>query len=425
MYLELFLISLSVLIGIYFFNRYKFQLKQLFNIKKEMGDVKDKYINSVAAVDNLINMLIELHNFGLKPSPSHNKQALSKMIVDYAVKILKTNIGSLMLVDETTNELVIVAARGLAKDVMETTRLKIGEGIAGLVARDGKEIFVENIETDPRFFKAENVKYPSKSFISVPLKVRNKVIGVLNVNREKEGEKFGERDLRLLQLLAGQAAITIENIELYQNLQRLYLETMQTLAKAIDAKDAYTREHADRAGHYAKLVAEELHLPKSMVKHIEYAAMMHDVGKIGIKEEILLKASKLTNAERDEIRKHPLIGEKIIAPIEFLAPIAPLILYHHEWFDGTGYGEGLLGEEIPIGARIVAVIDAFDAMTSDRPYRKSLSYDVAIDELKKGSGTQFDPKIVNAFLKVLESEKNKNGEKKADKNQDSAVSKSV
>ena len=130
MYLELFLISLSVLIAIYFFNRYKFQLKQLFNIKKERDDAKEKYLNSVAAVDNLINMLIELHNFGLKYSPSHNKQTLSKMIVDYAVKVLKTNIGSLMLIDETTNELVIVAARGLSKDVMETTRLKIGEGIA-------------------------------------------------------------------------------------------------------------------------------------------------------------------------------------------------------------------------------------------------------------------------------------------------------
>ncbi|MFH0947607.1 MAG: HD domain-containing phosphohydrolase [Elusimicrobiota bacterium] len=413
MYLEIFSISLTVLavsVGIYFFSRYKFHVHQLLNVRKEMDDVKLGYINSIVSVDNLINILIELHSFGLKcpMSPSHNRQNFYKMIVDYMVKILKTSIGSLMLIDEPTNELVIVAARGLAKDIVETTRLKIGEGIAGLVVRNGNPIFVEDIETDPRFFKAENVRYPAKSFISVPLKIKDKVVGVLNVNREKEGEKFIERDLRLLQLFAGQVAITIENIELYQNLQQLYFETMQTLARAIDAKDAYTKEHADRAGYYAKLVSEELHLPKSMVKYIEYAAMMHDIGKIGIKEEILLKTSKLTNEEMVEIRKHPTIGEKIIAPIEFLAPIAPLILYHHEWFNGMGYSEGLVGEEIPIGARIVAVIDSYDAMTSNRPYRKALHMDVAIEELKKGSGTQFDPKIVNVFLRVLEKEKNKN-----------------
>ncbi|HAM38526.1 MAG TPA: HD-GYP domain-containing protein [Elusimicrobia bacterium] len=399
------LLLISIAISIYLYNRYINQSYQLSGTRKEINDTKLKYLNSITSVDSLINMLIDLQEFGLKYSPNHNKQTLSKMIVDYSCKILKTNVSSLMLIDETSNELIIAAAKGLSNEIMDRTRLKIGEGIAGLVARNGKHVFVEDIEKDPRFFKAENLRYPAKSFISVPLKVRNKVIGVLNVNKEKEGEKFTERDLRLLQLLAGQAAITVENIELYQNLQRLYLETMQTLAKAIDAKDAYTREHADRSGSYAKLVAEELHLPKSMIKHIEYAAMMHDIGKIGIKEEILLKPTKLTEAEREEIKKHPLIGEKIIAPIEFLAPIAPLILYHHEWFDGTGYAEGLVGEEIPIGARIVAVIDAYDAMTSDRPYRKALPKGVAVKELKKGAGTQFDPKIVDAFLRVLEQNK--------------------
>lgn len=401
------IIIVLTVIGIYIFNRYTTQLNQLFAIKSEMEDVKSKYVHSAAAVDNLVDMLIDINDFGSKYSPSRNKKALSKMIVEYAVKILKTNTGSLMLIDETSNELVITASRGLSNEIISSTRLKIGEGIAGLVARDGNAIFVEDIDKDPRFFKAENIRYSSKSFISVPLKIKNKVIGVLNVNKEKQDEKFNEKDLRLLQLLAVQAAITIENIELYQNLQRFYLETMRTLAKAIDAKDAYTREHAERAGHYAKQVALELHLPQTMVKNIEYAAMMHDIGKIGIKEEILLKQSKLTDAEMQEIKRHPVIGEKIMAPIEFFAPIAPLILYHHEWFDGTGYGEGLVGEEIPIGARIVAVIDSYDAMTSDRPYRKALPQATAIDELKKGIGTQFDPKIVNIFLKVLERERNK------------------
>ncbi|MDD5686349.1 MAG: GAF domain-containing protein [Elusimicrobia bacterium] len=409
MYIYLFLIFALVFISIYLYFRYKSQSFHLSSLKKELDEVKVKYTNSVSSANNLVNMLFDLRDFGLEFSASHSKQILSKMIIDYAIKMLKTTIGSLMLIDETANELVIVAARGIPKDIMETTHLKIGEGIAGLVARDGDPILVEDVKTDPRFFKAENVRYPSRSFISVPLKIKNKVIGVLNVNREKEGEKFNENDLRLLQLLAGQAATTIENIELYQSLQRLYFETMQTLAKAIDAKDSYTREHVDRSGYFAKLVAKEIHLPESMIKHIEYAAMMHDIGKIGVKEEILLKTSKLTDSEREEIKKHPLIGERIIAPIEFLAPIAPLILYHHEWFNGSGYAEGLVGEEIPIGARIVAVIDAYDAMTSDRPYRKALPQEIAIAELKKGAGSQFDPKIVSAFLRIIEKENKKKG----------------
>ena len=141
-----------------------------------------------------------------------------------------------------------------------------------------------------------------------------------------------------------------------------------------------------------------------MIRHIEYAALMHDIGKIGIDEAILHKPGKLTPEEREIIKKHPEIGNRIIAPVAFLSPVAPMVLYHQEWYDGQGYPDGLAGEEIPLGARIVAVIDAFDAMTSDRPYRKALSRDIAVGELNKGANTQFDPKVVNAFIEVLREE---------------------
>jgi HD-GYP domain-containing protein (c-di-GMP phosphodiesterase class II) len=179
---------------------------------------------------------------------------------------------------------------------------------------------------------------------------------------------------------------------------------VQTLARAIDAKDSYTHDHADRARYYARRIGVRLNLPEPMIRHIEYAALMHDIGKIGIDETILHKPGKLTNEEREIIKKHPAIGNRIIAPVAFLSPVAPMVLYHQEWFNGQGYPEGLSGEEIPLGARIVAVIDAYDAITSDRPYRRALPRDVAVAELKKGAGSQFDPKVVNAFLEVLQEE---------------------
>ncbi|MBQ4178182.1 MAG: HD-GYP domain-containing protein, partial [Elusimicrobia bacterium] len=212
-------------------------------------------------------------------------------------------------------------------------------------------------------------------------------------------------DLKLITILADQAAMRLDNIELFNNLQSFYFEMVQTLARTIDAKDAYTYDHADRARKYAKAIAVKMNLPYTIVRNIEYAALMHDIGKIGIADNILLKKEKLTEKEIKMLRTHPIIGNKILAPVKFLSPVAPMVLYHQEWYDGSGYPEGLAKEEIPLGARIVAVIDAYDAMTSDRPYRKALPIKTAVKELKEGAGTQFDPKIVDIFINILKEEK--------------------
>ena len=196
----------------------------------------------------------------------------------------------------------------------------------------------------------------------------------------------------------------LDNIEMFNNLQSFYLEIVQALVGAIDAKDAYTYNHSDRAKKYAGKIASKINLPNAIVSSIEYAALMHDIGKIGIPDGILLKKERLTKEEMNFIRQHPSIGYKILSPVKFLASVAPIVLYHHEWFNGSGYPEGLSKEEIPLGARIVAVIDAYDAMTSDRPYRKALPVDVALEQLKIGAGKQFDPKIVDIFTSVVKEE---------------------
>ena len=370
-----------------------------------VSKLDDKLQSNSLDLDNLLVMLVGLHEFGMTATGIISKQELAESVINVACKLIHSEAASLMLIDKEDNELYIAASRGFPADVASTVRIKMGEGIAGRVANTGKPIFVEDIESDIRFLKTNTAqRYESNSFICVPLRVKNNVVGVMNINAPREIKSFEDRDVRLMTILADQAAMTLENIELYNNLQNFYFEMIQTLARAIDAKDSYTYDHADRARHYAKQIAEKMHLPQAIVKHVEYAALMHDIGKIGIEEHILRKPGRLTLEEVEVIKKHPTIGNKIISPVTFLAPVAPMVLYHQEWYDGNGYPEGLSGEEIPLGSRIVAVIDAYDAMTSDRPYRKALPKEYAISELRKGAGTQFDPGVVDVFVGILKEE---------------------
>jgi len=411
--LLLFVVCVFVAAWLFIQRQKRYISEQDIKYSRKLKDTQGKLGAYIADIDNLIVMLVGIHEFGMTATGIISKEELTQSVIDSACKLIKSDSGSLMLLNHETDELTIAASRGLPEEVVLTTRLRLGEGVAGRVSQTGKAIFVEDIETDARFMRTNGTHYSSKSFISVPLRVKNRIIGVLNVNSPEKQRIFEERDVRLLTILADQAAITLENIELYDNLQNFYLEMVQTLARAIDAKDSYTHEHADRARRYARLIGKKLMLPEAMIRHIEYAALMHDIGKIGIDETILHKAGKLTPEEREIIRKHPAIGNRIIAPVAFLSPVAPMVLYHQEWFNGQGYPEGLVGEEIPLGARIVAVIDAYDAITSDRPYRKALSKQIAIEELNKGAGSQFDGKVVAAFLDIL-SEEEEAKKKRAD-----------
>jgi len=182
------------------------------------------------------------------------------------------------------------------------------------------------------------------------------------------------------------------------------LASIETLRRTVDAKDAYTRGHSDRVSCYSVLIGEKLGLSKEDLEILKVGGLFHDIGKIGIPDNILLKPSKLTFEEYDEIKKHPLIGAHILENSKVFENIIPIVLHHHERYDGKGYPYGLKGEDIPFMARIVAVSDTFDAMTSSRSYRNSLSIDIVKDEFKKCNGTQFDPDIVSIFLDILENE---------------------
>ena len=197
------------------------------------------------------------------------------------------------------------------------------------------------------------------------------------------------------------------SFELYTKMRKMYLETIRALAAAIDAKDPYTQGHSERVAKIAVALAQELDLSNKEIENIEYTALLHDIGKIGIDDRILGKSSKLSNEEFEKIKEHPIVGAKIIEPVDFLKNSYKAIYHHHEKYNGKGYPDGLKEKDIPLLARIIAVADAYDAMGSDRPYRKKLSKDKILKELKDQTGKQFDPEIVKALISVLDKEREK------------------
>jgi putative nucleotidyltransferase with HDIG domain len=203
--------------------------------------------------------------------------------------------------------------------------------------------------------------------------------------------------------LAEELAHTMEELKIANtNVRSLYLSTIKALAAAIEAKDKYTRGHSDRVTQYALDICVELGLDEQQMQEIMYASVLHDIGKIGVSEDILGKKGKLEPEEYEKIKKHTTIGANIISSISMLESIIPIIVHHHESYDGKGYPYRKKEEEIPLGSRIIAVADSYDAMTSDRPYRKAMSKEEAVAELRRCAGTQFDPEIVEAFIKTLE-----------------------
>ena len=229
-------------------------------------------------------------------------------------------------------------------------------------------------------------------------------------------EKSDKFDQLLLLIESGIKAISQMNLikkintelkDTYEKLERSYMESIQTVRYTVEAKDTYTRGHSDRVSEYSVLIGQKLGLPKEDIRKLQIGGLFHDVGKIGVPDNILQKNGKLTDDEYSEIKKHPSIGTHILSTASIFQDILPIVKHHHERYDGTGYPSGLKGNDIPYLARITAVADAFDAMTSKRVYRDSLSIDTVISEFEKNKGTQFDPEIADAFLDILKNDYDK------------------
>jgi putative nucleotidyltransferase with HDIG domain len=345
-----------------------------------------------------------LYRIGTTITSSMERKVVINEVLKSAQRLLKAKKGSLMLLDQETKELHIESAYGLSRKIQKIARLKLGEGIAGKAALEGtpRLLLKGKKVSDSKSDEAEK-EFPSA--MSVPVKIKEKVIGVLNVSDREDGENFTWESVNLLSMLASQAAIAIENSRLMEELQELFVQSITALANAIDARDPYTRGHSQRVTEYSLIIARKMGLPREDRELIQYAALLHDIGKIHIRDDILHKPGRLTDDEFEEMQKHPAYGAKIMEPVKRFRSILPFMYHHHEKFAGLGYPFHLQGADIPLAARIISVADSFDAMTSDRPYRKGLPVEQAVSELVKCCGSQFDPEVVDVFIKLLEEKK--------------------
>jgi len=232
-----------------------------------------------------------------------------------------------------------------------------------------------------------------------------RTIGTVIMVFEEDKDFIRQQTLKLLHILVGFFSLSLENAYLLNDLKSAYFYTIKAVTNSIEARDPYTKGHSERVARFAKAIAEELNWDKNEIELIDWGGILHDVGKIGVYDSILNKQGKLTDSEYDDIKLHPLIGAQIVEGISFLESIIPYILEHHERFDGKGYPRGVAGENISIKGRLLAVADTFDAMTSDRPYRKALESEDALKEILKNRGTQFDSEVVRAFEKAWKSGK--------------------
>lgn len=323
-------------------------------------------------------------------------------LMNMAMQLIGAEGSSILLMDEELGQLYFAAATGTKKEEIKRIYLKKGEGIAGWVADHGETLLIPDVSKDQRFSQRADKSsgFTTKTIVAVPMKTEGRLIGVAEAINKKGGAEFSASDAQLLATLASYGAVAIQKAQLYRDVNELFVATLRALADAIEAKDASIRGRSERIRKFAMVLAEEMKLPPRDVWEIEMAALLHDVGKIAVPDSILNKQERLTEEEYKVIMRVPMVGAEILGPIRQLRGAVPMIRHANERWDGQGYPERLTGETIPLGARILGVATTFEAMTTDRPYRKALPDDVALKELASCAGVQFDPACVEAFIRA-------------------------
>lgn len=352
------------------------------NAKKEILE-RNRQILAIGNVTQLLTKNLEPHD-------------ILYSIAEKISTILSSPLCTIRTVNES-GKLELMVAAGELKDMplLKELSLTSDENVKLLVS---KEITILDANKFPADYvllkrlKQLNVK----NIISVPLISKDKAVGTLNILTTSRLAN----DISLLRSVADSVSIAIENANLYDNLRNWYLRTIDALAYAVEAKDRYTKGHSLRVSKYAAIIGESMGLPKDEIEKLKIAGILHDIGKIGISDKILMKPGKLTKEEYDKIKQHPSISRKILEPIGLSKDIIDGIEKHHERYDGKGYPFGLNDDNIPLIAAILCVADSFDAMTSDRSYRKGMPFDEAVNELLKYKGTQFNPRVVDSVISI-------------------------
>ncbi len=334
--------------------------------------------------------LSTIHTIHRLISSTLNLEELLPRVARLCCQVLRADACVIWLIDKEKPQLLFPrAVVNVKKGRSEPARpSRMGSGLVGRVASTCKA-------------------HLTGQRMVVPL-VEEECIGVIGVRRMDPGRPFSLLDQEILTTLAEQAVVAIRNAQMYETQERVTWGTIRSLSAILDGMDSYSPSTVSGRKIMADValeIAQEMEIPAAQRKSIQYAALLHDAGRVGIPAEILRKPTKLEPAEFDKVKLHTVRGATLLEPLEILEPAVPIILYHHERFDGTGYPKGLKKEAIPLGARILAVANAFEAMVCERPYRKAMPVHEAAKEIASHSGTQFDPKVVEAFLSVVRSGK--------------------
>jgi signal transduction histidine kinase len=333
-------------------------------------------------------------------------ESIAKLTVEMIAEIMDARTASLMLLDEELQELTITAALGLEDNVVKNTSIKLGESISGWVAKHGKPLLIGNIEQDERFGKVNHPQYETKSLLSVPVMWDGEVIGVLNINNKISCASFTNDDSVLLSCLAERVGLVCRNLESY----RVTKQVAESTGDALKALIANVRRNrlklcSGAFVSYAVEVARRMGMGKEDLGVMAYVASIHDVGMVKIGRRLVESSCRFGDKEMELLRRHPEEGIEIVKPIEFMEQVYELILCHHERVNGSGYPRGLRGYQVPLGSRILAVVDAYESMRMGRPYREPLGEAEAIQELERCAGEQFDEEVVETLVKVIEDEK--------------------
>lgn len=371
---------------------------EIEQLAKGFNEMASNLKKSHDETQNQLLELSELYRISTAITQTIEADELLNLILNETLNYIGAESGSIMLLEPETGDLVIRASQGLSREVVQKTRVPMSKCIAvsvASVASGQKPLALTGRES---FCKPDDRQV--KHSLCVPLIAQNKPIGAICANKYND-VPFSQQGIDFVSTLAGNMALVIENVKLFEAIRVAYLAVIRSLVDAIEAKDSYTKGHSERVAFYAVSIGQELDLPSEAIEGLQTAAYLHDIGKIGIPDHLLLKKGALTKEELDEVKLHPDVSDRILRHIKFSWEVLPTVRYHHERWDGTGYPDGLRGEAIPLGARILALADSFDAMTSNRPYRPALSEVEAISQLRRESWKKYDGRLVELFIGIL------------------------
>jgi len=401
----------AIRLGAYDYITKPFEWEKLLNTIKRAIERKDlvsknknllnELTNANANLKTKIEQLYKLNETGNAMNTMLDMDNLLGYILNMASQMMDASSGSLLLFDDSNYSLEVKVTRGLDISSVKDISFKRGEGFIGKLVEHGNIYFKKKSKIKESDFNKKDklLLAAADDFVSFPLKTKSKVLGLLNLSGFHQASDIPE-NMHLGSILAAQAATAVDNARLYKGTQNSYFNVMEVLINAMEAKSKFTRGHSERVSRLSLQLCNDLNMHPDQIEYILQASRLHDLGKITISDFVLNKPDKLNKHEWNEIMLHPARGADTLKPLGFLNGISPIIRAHHERYDGKGYPDGLKGKNVPQGARIITIVDAFDAMISNRPYRGAFSTQEAIKEIQKNKGTQFDPDFADIFLKV-------------------------